>query len=120
MIDWNDSVRRYNALGLWHATQYLKTIRTIKDPVETARDVVQDAWITLWKKGKFTKGLFVTVVVGLASNAARDSRPIELTYKRTSDRNAKMTSVFPVQIFGGMIDEIIIDEEIKSPSCGDE
>lgn len=129
MIDWRATVKRYHSLGLWHATNYLKTVITVRDPWETAHDVVQDAWLTLWQKEKFTKGLFVTVVLGLASNAARASRPIEMRrgagdqHKASHAKRgaqAKVTGTFPVQVFGQMLDEITYDEETKAPSCGDE
>lgn len=128
MIDWDDNVRRFNVLGLWHATNYLKGISTVKDPIESARDVVQQSWLTLWRRQKFTKGLFITTVLGLASNAARDSRPIEI--RRVADQRGhaangrrsqtRVTDAFPVQIFGGLLCEETKLDDIESPHCGDE
>lgn len=120
MIDWTDNFRKFNVLGLWHATRYLMMISTVKDPSEVARDVVQEAWLTMWRRGQFTKGLFVTVVMGLASNAARDSRPIEIRRIGSKPRQSRVTDTFPVQVFASYIGEVTFEEDIESPNCGDE
>ena len=119
--EWEGYVKQYHALGLWHATRYLSTFTVIKDPYSSAQDVVQNAWAALWRRRvKFSKALFITSVLGYASNAVRDSRPIELGYARTKPRQSRITNSFPVQVFGRMIDEVTGRDEIKTPGCGDE
>lgn len=126
MIDWGDVVTKYHNLGLWHATRFLATIWTVKDPAELARDVVQEAWLKLWKADKFTKGLFITAVINLCITHAGRTKPIEVVRKGHGKRTGpkgdltKLTSTFPVQIFGGLIGEVTSVDEIESPSCGDE
>lgn len=116
---WRVIFLKYHPLGMWHAMNYLKGVSTIRDPYEVARDVVQDSWVTMWKKGYFSKALFITVIHALCSNAARSYRPIEL--RKVSDgRQSRTTNSFPVQIFGGLIGEVTTEEDIETPSCGDE
>lgn len=118
-LDWRRIFIKHHPLGMWHALNYLKSVSTIRDPYEVARDVVQDAWITMWRKRYFSKALFITVIHALCSNAARSYRPIEL--RKVSDgRQRRTTNSFPVQIFGGLIGEVTTEEEIEAPSCGDE
>lgn len=130
MIDWAATVRKLHALGLWHATRYLAHVATVKDPTNEAADVVQEAWLTLWRRGLSdtdrVKGLFVTTVLNLAANAARASRPVDARKHRgeksngLAHRQAKTTSLFPIQIFGVRIAEITMFEDVHPPSCGDE
>lgn len=130
MIDWADTVRKLHHLGLWHATRYLAHVATVKDPANEAADVVQEAWLTLWRRGLSdtdrVKGLFVTTVLNLAANAARASRPVELRRGNGAKNNglahrqSRSTGFFPVQIFGTRIDEITMRDDVHPPSCGDE
>lgn len=123
MINWSEEVKKYQSLGLWHATRYLAMFTQIKQPSIMAQDVVQEAWLSLWKKKKFTKAYFITAVLGYASNAVRDSREIELNWKRGSGlkkTQERLTDTFPVQIFGGLLCEQTLEEDINLPGCGDE
>lgn len=128
-IDWPAVVKQYHALGLWHAVRYLAAFSTVRDPSETAKDVVQGAWLALWRKQTFSRALFVTVVMGLATNAVRAYRPIELRKgggdtrdrsTRRGKRQERSTSTFPVQVFGVTIDEVTMTEDVKGSACGDE
>lgn len=114
--EWRGFVRQYHALGIWHATRYLAGVRTTRDPWATAQDVVQSAWLALWRRGEFTKGLFVVAVLGFASNAARADRPIDV--RRTPGKR-RTTSTFPVQVFGQRIEEVTFAEDIRGPTCGE-
>lgn len=131
-IAWAVIVPQYHALGIWHAVRFLATIGTVKDPAETAHDVVQQAWIKLWRANKFTKGLFVTAVINMAYTEAARTRPIETMRKRGKKQIpfhrpgcecstcTGAASMFPVQIFGGLIDEVTYDNEIHGSGCGGE
>ena len=114
--EWSVIFRQLNTLGLWHATQILKYVNTVKDPVSLAHDVTQDAWETICRKGlEPTKGLFVTMVIGLAHNAARDSRPVEITYKADpNSRRSRLTGTFPTQIFATSLADI----DVRDEACG--
>ena len=123
MIDWPAMVRQYHALGLWHATRYLATVGTVGDPATLAEDVVQQTWLRLWQEGRFSKALFVTAVMGKAVDAARSTRPISLRPRSGRTKSwgkprEKVTSTFPVQVFGTFISEIVMDEETDLSECG--
>ncbi len=98
---------------------FLKSVSTVKDPAELARDVVQEVWETLYRQQRFTKGLFVTAVLCRATNAARDSRPITITRTegREKGRQARVTHRFPVQIFGGLLCEVTTEAEVEVDPC---
>ena len=132
-IDWKEAFLKYNTLGLFYATRLLATYSGIREPAELAHDVVQHAWLDLWRAGKFSKNLFITSVLFDAQNAAASTKPIATYRVNSSPRRmprhkigcacvlcGARASMFPVQIFGCYIGETTSLEDVDRPCCGDE
>lgn len=122
MIDWEDTVRKHHALGLWYATRFFASISEVREPTELAHDAVQDVWRKLYEANKFSKSLFITAVMNRCYTYA-ERKPVA-TLRYAPSPYVRTTSTFPVQIFGTLLDGTLLEETSEDvtscPTCGDE